>query len=192
VEIWQDIFSIGEFDSYGRFWSTYDHPTMASISRCCTMFHDLIRPTLYCNFDSHVFTGNKCRWFGIVEFARTICTSPYLASMVRRVAIRGICDTNYIFGKNLAVVSKDDPRHPTASVLLSRAAEQGMDFEYYEAYAKKPDTSAQWAFVGFDLIALILAQLPSLHTLHLSWVDTTDFPPPAPPRGGWPWIDSSR
>lgn len=113
AELWRLIFSVGDFG--------YDHATMASICRCCTLFCDLVRPRLNYSFESHIFDGDwHC--FGVARFARTICTSPRLASLVRHVDIRGVCD---MFPRP-RVTATDDPVHPMASVLTNKAAKIGI------------------------------------------------------------------
>lgn len=190
TEIWRLIFSVGESDVDDNFWSAYDHATLASICLCCTMFRDLIRPRLYYNFDSHVFT-DKWRWFSVGKFARTVCTNPHLSSMVRRVDIRGVCDMDQMCGA-LSVISTDNPDHPMASVLIPRAAELGMDFKYHKLYSEKLSGNEISGFIGLDLVALVLAQLPMMHTLQLFWFDFPDIPPISQPRGGWPWAHSRK
>lgn len=182
AEIWRLVFSVGDFEVDGTFWSTFDHPTMASICRSCTMFRDLVRPRLYCKFESHVFTGEWHR-FSVTKFAWTICKNPHLASLVRHVDIRGVCD---MFPEP-RVTATDDPDHPMASVLINRAAELGMDFKYYEVYTNRHGGSA-----GFDLVALVLAQLPMMDTLTLAWFDTHEIARMPEPRGGWPWTQSRK
>ncbi|KAI7776637.1 hypothetical protein LA080_004729 [Diaporthe eres] len=105
---------------------------MASICRSCTMFHDLARPRLYCNFESHVFT-NDWHCFSVAKFAWTISKNSHLASLVRRVNIRGVCD---MFPEP-RVTGTDDPDHPMASVLINKAAELGMEFKYYKVYTNR-------------------------------------------------------
>lgn len=187
VEVWQLIFSIGHFDIRDGFWSTYDHPTMASICRCCTLFRDLIRPRLYCNFDSQIFIDEDFDWklFSLAKFARTVCTNPSLASLVRRVDIWGACKMCDII-EDPPVTLTDNPDHPMASVLIKRAAELGMDFQYYETY-----TDNEFGISGFDLVQLVLAQLPLMDTLHLHWCGEHDMSSAPQPRDGWPWAQSS-
>lgn len=182
AEIWRLIFSVGDFDGRGRFWSTYDYPTMASICRCCTLFCDLIRPRLYHNFESHIFDGDwHC--FSVARFARTIGASPRLASLVRHVNIRGICD----MFPSPRVTATDDPDHPMASALINKAAKLGMEFKYYEIY-----TNRHGGNVGFDLVAIVLAQLPVMDTLNLAWFDTHTIARMPEPCGGWPWAQSRK
>lgn len=182
AEVWQLIFSVGKIDAHGDFWSTYDQPTMANICRCCTLFCDLIRHRLYRNFESHVLTDDwHC--FDVAKFAWTICTNPYLASMVRHVNIRGVCD----MPRESGVTATDNHDHPVASVLVNKAAELGIDFKYHEVY-----TNRHGGNVGFDLAALVLAQLPRMETLNLCWFDTHSFARMPQPRGGWPWKHSSE
>lgn len=172
AEIWRLIFSVGDFG--------YDHATMASICRCCTLFCDLVRPRLYYSFESHIFDGDwHC--FGVARFARTICTSPRLASLVRHVDIRGVCD---MFPRP-RVTATDDPVHPMASVLTNKAAKLGFDFKYYEIY-----TNRHGGNVGVDLVALVLAQLLAMDTLNLAWFDTHTIARMPEPYGGWLWGQS--
>lgn len=188
AEIWRLIFSDGWFDIRGSFWSTFDHPTMASICRCCTLFRDLIRPRLYCNFDSQIFIDEIPDWkcFSVAKFARTVCTNPSLASLVRRVNIWGACNMCDIINLDAPVTLTDNPDHPIASVLIKRAAELGMDFQYYETY-----TNNDHGISGFDLVELVLVQLPLMHTLHLHWHGTHDTSSAPQPRNGWPWAQTS-
>lgn len=182
AEVWQLIFSVGEFDVHGGFWSTCDYPTMANICRSCTLFRDLVRPILYRNFQSHVFTDDwHC--FSVAKFAWTMCTNPRLASLVRHVSIRGVCDMCPQSG----VTATDSPDDPMASVLVNKAAELGIDFNYHEDY-----TNRHRGNVGFDLVALVLAQLPVMDTLNLFWFSTRNLSRMPTPRGGWPWKQSSK
>lgn len=182
AEIWRLIFSVGDFDVYGRFWSTYDNPTMANICRCCTLFRDLVRPRLYYKFESYVFDADwHC--FSVAKFAWSICTSPNLASFVHHVNIRGVCD---MFPRP-RVTATDDPDHPMASALINKAAELRMEFKYYEGY-----TNRDGGNVGFDLVALVLAQLPVMDTLNLAWFDTHTIARMPEPCGGWPWAQSRK
>lgn len=88
-----------------------------------------------------------------------------------------------------SVAATDDHGHPMASVLINKAAELGVDFKYYEEYTNKHDSR-----VGFDLVALVLAQLPAMNTLDLSWLDTYAYTPVRMPEpcGGWPWSQSRK
>lgn len=187
AEIWQLIFSVGWFDLHGGFWSTYDHPTMASICRCCTLFRDLIRPRLYCNFDSQLWLDEALDWqcFSVAKFARTISTNPSLASLVRRVDIWGACNMCDVI-PDPPVTLTDKTGHPVASVLIKRAAEIGMDFQYYETYTNNDN-----GISGFDLVDLVLVQLPLMHTLHLQWLGDHTMSSAPQPRDGWPWAQSS-
>lgn len=183
VELWRLIFSVGESDVHGSFRSTYDHPTMASICCSCTTFRDLIRPKLYCNFESQVFT-DEWQCFSVAKFAWAICTNPHLASLVRHVNIRGVFDIS----PEPRVTATDDPDHPMASVLINKADELGMAFKYHEVY-----TTRHSGFIGFDLVALVLAQLPMMDTLNLAWSDGRRTIARMPePRGGWPWVQSRK
>lgn len=183
AEIWLLIFSVGDFDEYGGFWSSYDRPTMASICRSCTLFCDLVRPRLYYNFTSKIFGGFRC--FSVARFAWSITTNPRLASLVRQVKIQGVCE---MFPRP-SVTATDDPDHPMASVLINKAIELGMEFKYYEVYTNK-----QGGDVGFDLVALVLAQLPAMNTLDLTWLDAYTYTPVRMPEpcGGWPWSQSRK
>lgn len=183
AEIWLLIFSVGEFDEHGRFWSSYDHPTMASICRCCTLFCDLVRPRLYYNFESDYFAS--CRCFSVARFAWSIATNPRLASMVRYATIRRICNMFPLYWPS--VTATDDHGHPMASVLINKAAELGVDFKYYEVYTNK-----HGCCVGFDLVALVLAQLPAMITLDLTWFESYEPARMPEPCGGWPWSQSRK
>ncbi|KAG8157915.1 hypothetical protein KVR01_012187 [Diaporthe batatas] len=195
AEVWLLIFSVGRLDRHGDFWSTYDHPTMAKICRCCTLFRDLIRPRLYCNFESIMFTGVWHR-FSVEKFARTVCENPRLAGMVRRVDIRGLCRMDELFGP-ARVLSAGDPDHDLALILVQKAAELGIGLQPYLSY--RDDSMRD--YVGFDLTALVLAQLPMLHTIRLHWYygpppDTVRVNPSLAgmpkPTSGWPWTSSIR
>lgn len=183
AEVWRLIFSVGIFNvRRGCFNSTFDYPTMASICRSCTLFRDLVRPRLYYSFDSHVFT-EEWHFFSVAKFAWSICTSPRLASMVQRVKIQKVCDMSL----EPHVASTDSDDHPMATVLTRKAAELGMEFKYYEAY-----TDTHGGNVGFDLVALVLAQLPMLEELNLDWFDTHTTARMPEPRGGWPWTQTRK
>lgn len=188
AEIWRLIFSVGNFDIHDGFWSTFDHPTMANICRSCTLFRDLVRPRLYRNFESHVLPDDEdsdWQFFSVAKFAWTISMNPRLASLVRHVNIKGVYDTS----RKPRGQGIGDPNHPMASVLTNKAAELEIEFKYQKVYTDRHNVN-----VGFDLVALVLAQLPNLHTLHLFWHDTTthSIVRMPEPRGGWPWAQSRK
>lgn len=196
AEIWQIIFSVGKFDEHdGVFWSDYEIPDLASICRSCTLFRDLVRPRLYYNFSSHVFTwkypeGKKWQRFSFPKFAWTISTNPHLASLVRRVEIHGVC---YMWDVDpespIPREHSSGPDHSMASVLKRRAAELGMVLRYYDVYTNVHSPQN----VGFELVALVLAQLPMLETLNLKWFGTPPIRERMPqPLGAWPWNQSSK
>ncbi|POS71685.1 hypothetical protein DHEL01_v209919 [Diaporthe helianthi] len=187
AEIWLLVFSIGEFDDYGNFWSTYDHRTMANLCRCCTLFCDLVRPRLYYNFESMIFT-NRWHYYNVDKFTRTVCENRELASMVRRLDIQGVLHIEQLMGPS-TVAPADVPCDHPASVFTQRAAELGLNFRFYQRrkiYVKGQN--------DFDHVALLLAQLPRLHTLYLYWFDHGHpiRPSISEPRGSWPWVDSIR
>lgn len=155
---------------------------MASICRSCTLFCDLVRPSLYSRFASHVSDDNCC-FYSVAKFTWAISTNPLLASMVRRVNIEGACD----LVTEPRMRRRDTPDHPMAPALIAKAAELGMDFKYLEVY-----THRHGGNVGFDLVALLLAQLPNLYELHLKWFDTETRVRMPEPRNGWPWTKSSK
>lgn len=202
AEVWLLILSVGEYDRHGDFWSTYTHSTMANICRCCTLFRDLIRPRLYCNFDSVLFTSAQHpNYFSLAKFSRTLCENPSLSSMVRMVDVRGVAQVGKMYGP-ASVVPADDPGHPMASVLLRKAADLGMHFAYHRAY-----TDRRRYIPELDLVALVLVQLPMLRTLRIYWFDDPPLghdivlhpriEPPVPghmplPRSDWPWVESSK
>ncbi|KAG8159045.1 hypothetical protein KVR01_011488 [Diaporthe batatas] len=196
AELWKIIFSVGYYhEEDGSFWSHYKPPDLASICRSCTLFCGLARPMLYHEFDSHVLTcinyddNNEFNRFSIVKFAWTISTNPLLASMVRRVNIEGVCDVwDMGMASGSPVPSKDHPNHPMASILADRAAELSVDFSYYEVYTNVHSPQN----VGFDLVALILVQLPMLDTLSLKWSGRPPVTRMPDPRGAWPWKQSIR
>ncbi|KAK2613156.1 hypothetical protein N8I77_000083 [Diaporthe amygdali] len=181
-EVWMIIFSFGAFDQHGTFWSIYDPSTLASLCRSCTLFRDLATPMLYRNFDSRVFT-NQWHYFSVAKFTRTICTIPRLASFVRKVNIQGACD---MFGQT-QVKCLNDPKHPMASILISKAAELNMELKYFKAY-----TDINGWKIGFDLVALVLAYLPLIDTLNLDWFDTSIIDVMPRPQSGWPWRHTPR
>lgn len=203
VEVWLQILSVGELDSNGDFWSTYTPSTMAKICRCCTLFRDQIRPRLYSSFDSALFTSTRHpNFLNLAKFARTLCENPNLCPLVRRVEIRGACPLGNMYGQSSVVSSSaGDPGHPTASVLYQKAAEIGLgEFAYHRAY-----TDRRRYVPELDLVALVLALLPSLRTLHLYWFDQasplgcdTETRSVVPshyipqPRSVWPWHKSSK
>lgn len=195
AEIWQIIFSVGEFDEYGGFWSDYDSPDLASICRSCTLFRDLVSPILYYNFSSHVPTYiRRKEWqrFSLPKFACTVSTNPHLASLVRRVNIREVCDMWDVVSET-PILWEHRTDHPVASVMMAsvltrRATELGMALRYYDVYANVHCPQN----VGFDLVALVLAQLPMLDTLDLRWCGTPPMARMPQPRGMWPWNQSSK
>lgn len=83
---------------------------------------------------------------------------------------------------------RDAPKHPMAPALITKASELGIGFKYYEAYADIRDGGE----VGFDLVALLLAQLPNLNEFHLTWFNTQARVRMPMPRSGWPWKQSSK
>lgn len=195
AEIWQIIFSLGNFGEDGSFWSHHDIPDLASICRSCTLFRDLVRPILYNNFNSHVLTNiNRYKWhrFSFPKFAWTISTNPHLASLVRRVDIRGVRDMWDVVSE-LPTLGEHCPDHSVASVMMAsvltrKATELGMALRYYDVYtnAHCPQN------VGFDLVALVLAQLPMLDTLELGWCGNPPMTRMPQPHGSWPWNQSSK
>lgn len=195
VEIWRIIFSVGEFDEKGVFWSDYNIPDLASICRSCTLFRDLVRPILYYRFSSHVpiySPGKKGQRFSLPKFAWTISTNPRLASLVRRVDIGGVRDMWDVVPEP-PIVWENCPDHTVASVMMAsvltrRATELGMALRYYDVYAHVHCPQN----VGFDLVALVLAQLPMLVTLDLRWCGTPPMTRMPQPRGVWPWSQSSK
>lgn len=196
AEIWRIIFSVGSYDEVdGSFWSDYDYSDLASICQSCTLFCGLVRPMLYYRFVSHVMTrfcyDNKSEWqrFSVSKFAWTISTNPHLASLVRQVEIRGVCDALDMDINSATIVPLESyPNHPMASVLTRRAAELGIKISYYEGY-----TNVHWSQnVGFDLVALILAQLPMLDAVNLKWFGRSPITRMPEPRGVWPWSESSK
>lgn len=80
------------------------------------------------------------------------------------------------------------PDHPMAPALTSRAAELGMGLSYYEGYTNVHSPQN----VGFDLVALILAQLPMLDAVNLKWFGRSPITRIPEPRGVWPWSESSK
>lgn len=183
AEIWQIIFSVGEFDENGGFWSDYDSPDLASICRSCTLFRDLVRPILYYDFSDD---------FSLSKFAWTVSTNPHLASLVRRVNIREVCDMWDVVSEP-PILWEHRTDQPVASVMMAsvltrRATELGMTLRYYDVYANVHCPQN----VGFDLVALVLAQLPMLDTLDLRWCGTPPMAQMPQPRGMWPWNQSSK
>ncbi|POS71922.1 hypothetical protein DHEL01_v209682 [Diaporthe helianthi] len=193
AEVWGMIFSVGHDDEDGGFWSCFRFPHLASICRSCTLFRDLVRPRLYYRFHSHLltqiysFNDKEYERFSVAKFARTISTNPHLASMVRRVDIQGVCD-KWDVVPEAPVPLGYYPDDPMASVLTRKAVELGMVLRYYDVYTNVHSPQN----VGFDLVALILVQLPMLDTLDLKWSGTPPMTRIPQPRSFWPWKKSIR
>lgn len=196
AELWQIIFSFGDFDEDGSFWSHYGIPDLASICRSCTLFRDLVRPILYNHFNSHdlITNINRSKWqrCSFPKFAWTISTNPHLAYLVRRVDIQGVRDM-WDQGSELPILGELCPDRSVASVTMAsvltrKATELGMALRYYDMYTNVHCPQN----VGFDLVALVLAQLPRLDTLKLVWCGTPPMTRMPQPRDSWPWNQSSK